>query len=272
MSTSAVSRLVMELEAWLGVQLFNRTTRRVGLTEAGRVYLERCTRIVDEVAELERSAKALSHDPRGEVRVTAPPYVGKHFLAPILPDFLARYPDVKIRLHLLDRFVDLVDEGFDLALRIAALPDSTLIARRLGGTALLLTAAPRYLARHGKPETVEDLRHHNCLVDSVASQGGRWPLLGRTGARSLAVNGNLTINNGEMVRDMTLAGVGISLLPDFFVSREIAEGRLIDLLPGAVAVDAGIYAVYPPTRHLASSVRVLLDFLVAHTERLDGLR
>jgi DNA-binding transcriptional LysR family regulator len=263
LSTSAVSRYVAELESWLGVQLLRRTTRRVSLTAAGRTYLERCQRILDEVADLTRAADELHREPRGEIRMTAPVFVGKHLLGPVLPGFLARYPNVKVRLHLIDRFVDLVDEGFDLALRIADLPDSTLVARKLGDTKLMLTAAPGYLEEHGIPETAEDLKAHNCLVDLVAGHGDRWPFAGAKGPLRLRVGGNLTVNSGEMVREATLAGLGVSLLPDFFVARDVAKGRLVALLGERVIATAGIFAVYPPTRHLSSGVRALIDALAA---------
>lgn len=262
LSTSAVSRQVMELESWLGVQLLHRTTRRIGLTEAGQAYLDACIRIVDEVEELARSATAERGEPRGEVRVTAPVFMGRHLLGPVLPAFLARHANVRVRLHLLDRFVDLIGEGFDLALRIADLPDSSLIARKLGDTRLMLTAAPAYLESRGVPESIEDLKGHNCLVDLVAGHGDRWPLAGTKGP--LRVAGNFIVNDGQMVREMTQAGLGISLLPEFFVAGELAEGRLVSLLPERLDISAGIFAVYPPTRHLSSAVRALIDALAAH--------
>jgi DNA-binding transcriptional LysR family regulator len=277
LSTSAASRQVRDLESWLGLQLLNRTTRRIDLTDAGKAYLSRCAQIVGAVADLERSAQALGEDPQGELRVTAPLFMGRHLLGPILPGFLARYPKVKLRLRLLDRMVDLVDEGFDLALRIADLPDSTLIARKLGQTRLLMTAAPAYLAERGVPKQVGDLKHHNCLVDTVAGHGDRWPLEAdrhRADRHRAAgrVAGNFTVNGGEMVREMTLAGLGLSLLPDFFVAEEVARGRLVAVLEHAVRRSAGIYALYPRTRHLSGPVRALIDALVAHVERPEADR
>jgi DNA-binding transcriptional LysR family regulator len=267
LSTSAVSRQVKDLEAWLGLQLLNRTTRRIDLTEAGKAYLARCSWIVGAVAELETSARALGEEPQGELRVTAPVFMGRHLLAPVLPGFLARYPKVKLRLRLLDRFVDLVDEGFDLALRIAYLPDSSLIARKLGETRILMTAAPSYLAEHGLPTSAADLKRHNCLVDTVAGTGDRWPLGRRRDRGTIRVAGNFTANSGEMVREMTLAGLGISRLPDFFVARDVAEGRLVVVPEQSGERSAGIYALYPQTRHLSGPVRALIDALVAAAER-----
>jgi DNA-binding transcriptional LysR family regulator/N-acetylglutamate synthase-like GNAT family acetyltransferase len=270
LSTSAVSRQVKDLEAWLGLQLLNRTTRRIDLTEAGKAYLARCSQIVGAVAELETSARALGEEPQGELRVTAPVFMGRHLLGPVLPGFLARYPKVKLRLHLLDRFVDLVDEGFDLALRIAHLPDSSLIARKLGETRILMTAAPSYLAEHGLPTSTVDLRRHNCLVDTVAGASDRWPLGQNKGGGTARVAGNFSANSGEMVRDMTLAGLGISRLPDFFVAQDVAEGRLVVVLEQIEERTAGIYALYPQTRHLSGPVRALIDELVAAVDRPGG--
>ena len=195
LSTSAVSRQVKDLEAWLGLQLLNRTTRRIDLTEAGKAYLARCSQIVGAVAELETSARALGEEPQGALRVTAPVFMGRHLLGPVLPGFLARYPKVKLRLRLLDRFVDLVDEGFDLALRIGHLPDSSLIARKLGETRILMTAAPSYLAKHGMPTSAADLKRHNCLVDTVAGASDSWPIGLGKGVGTVRVAGNFTANS-----------------------------------------------------------------------------
>ena len=218
------------------------------------------------MAELETSAQALGEEPQGELRVTAPVFMGRHLLGPVLPGFLARYPKVKLRLRLLDRFVDLVDEGYDLALRIARLPDSSLIARKLGETRILMTAAPSYLAEHGLPISAADLKRHNCLVGA----SDRWPI-GRDKDRGTArVAGNFTANSGEMVRDMTLAGLGISRLPDFFVARDVAAGRLVVVLEQIGERTSGIYALYPQTRHLSGPVRALIDVLVAAVDRPKG--
>lgn len=265
MSTSAVSRHVMDLERWLDVQLFHRTTRRLSLTDAGKAYLDRCVRIVSDVDELERSAKALREDPQGEIRMTAPVFMGKHLLAPLLPEFLERYPKITVQLRLLDRVVNLVDEGFDLALRIGELADSTLIARKIGDMRVILSAAPSYLNKHGVPSSVRDLKNHNCLVDTVPEHGHRWPLTSNRKRVGVPVKGSIAVNNGELVRELTLAGLGISYLPDFFVSEDIAQGRLVRLLSDSTEVRAGLFLVYPQTKHLSSTVRVFMDFVVEHS-------
>lgn len=268
MSTSAVSRYIMDMEKWLDVQLLNRTTRHLSLTDSGKHYLERSKTVLKEVREMEQSAKSVREAPQGELRVSAPVFVGKYFLGSILPAFFERYPGISVRLHLRDRFVDLIEEGFDLALRIGELEDSTLVARRLSSMRLMLAAAPSYIDQYGKPETVDDLKNHNCIIDTVAKHGDRWPLKHKGGFR---VHGNLSVNNGELVRDVALAGLGIARLPDFFVAQDIEEGTLVSLLSDIKENEVGIYAVYSQARHLSSSIRALIDFMLEHLNVLSSV-
>jgi DNA-binding transcriptional LysR family regulator len=270
LSTTATSRMVRELEDWLGLRLLTRTTRRVSLTDAGRAHLEPCARLVGEVDELERSAKAQHIEPRGEIRLTAPVFMGKVFLSGVLPAFLTRHPQVSVRLHLIDRFVNLVEEGIDLALRVGELSDSSLIARRIGDVRLITAAAPAYLAERGTPQAVEDLKRHDCIVDTVSSHGDRWPLGTASGRTGVRVDGVLSVNSGEFARDAAVAGVGIALLPDFIVARDLAAGRLRAVLPDTCKVEAGIFLVHPQARHQNSAVRALIDFLVARKGRLSA--
>jgi len=260
-STSVVSRAVMDLENWLGMQLFNRTTRRVSLTAAGQAQLLKCTELVNEISQLKHSAEVLRDVPEGLIRISAPVFIGKNFLGPKLPAFLSQYPGVRIRLHLIDRKVNLIEEGFDLVLRIGELADSTLIARKLAEVRLLVTASPAYLEKRGTPLNAADLSAHNCLVDLVLEHGDRWPLKFNSKTPTTRVSGNLSVNDGELIRDLTLEGVGISLLPDFFVGERVESGELISLLDGQLDARFGIYLVYPQTRHLASTVRLLIDHL-----------
>ncbi|MFQ5660879.1 MAG: LysR family transcriptional regulator [Gammaproteobacteria bacterium] len=270
LSTTAVSRNVMELEDWLGVQLFNRTTRHLSLTEAGRAYLERCTHIVNDVDNLENISRDLHQNPQGRIKVTAPVFMGRQFLSPILPEFLQRYPGIAVNLHLVDRYVNLVDEGFDVALRIAKLADSNLVSRRLGAMRMVMVAAPSFIEKYGVPESLNALQNFNCVVDSVADYHERWPLIDHNGPVNVRVESNLSINSGELVRDMVIAGVGISILPDFFVAEDLRAGRLILVLPDGVNKNATISAVYPQGRYLSSSVRVFIDFLVEHAGILSS--
>lgn len=268
LSTTAVSRNIMELEDWLGVQLFNRTTRHLSLTDAGKAYLNRCTHIVNEVSSLESISREMHQNPQGKINVTAPVFMGRQLLSPILPAFLEQYPGIKINLQLVDRYVNLVDEGFDVALRIAKLADSNLVSRKLGDMKMVMVASPDYVKKHGMPESVSELQKYNCIVDSVADYQDRWPLINTKGPVSVRVESNLSINNGELVRDMVLAGTGISILPSFFVAKDLLAGRLVLVLKDAVNKAATISVVYPQSRYLSSSVRVLIDFLVEHTKNM----
>ncbi|MCU7871985.1 MAG: LysR family transcriptional regulator [Candidatus Thiodiazotropha sp. (ex Lucinoma borealis)] len=264
LSTSAVSRQVMELEDWLDVQLFNRTTRHVSLTDAGREYLDHCKGLVSGMDELEVSARDQVSVPRGRLRVTAPVFMGKQLLGPLLPGFLDQYPEVSVELQLLDRFINLIDEGFDLALRIGDLRNSTLMARKLGDIKLCLVASPNYVKQAGKPKTASDLKRHNCIVDTAPHHGNRWPI-GANGKTSPSVSGNLTVNSGELVRELALADTGIALLPEFFVANDLAEGKLVALLERYIQdLDAGIFLVYPQTKHVANAVRAFIDYVSEH--------
>jgi DNA-binding transcriptional LysR family regulator len=266
LSTTAVSRYVRDLEDWLGVELLHRTTRRLSLTDAGQAYLERCRGIVDDVGNLERTSRDLTDNPRGTVSVTAPVFLGRRFLGPQLPGFLERYPGIRLSLQLMDRYVDLIEEGFDVGIRIARARDSGLVSRKLGEMHMVLVASPEYLARHGAPASVADLRNHNCIVDSVGDYLDRWPLVDDGRPVQLRVASNLSVNNGEMVREMALAGLGITLLPDFFVTGDLHEGKLVAVLESAVARTATISAVYPRTRHLSGTVRAFVDYLGENLE------
>jgi len=262
-STSAVSRQVMELEDWLGKQLLSRTTRHVSLTDAGRDYLEQCRDLVTAMDELEAQARDQRQEPQGKLRMTAPMFMGRKLLGPMLPGFLAQYPAVEVELKLLDRFVNLIDEGFDLALRIGKLQDSTLIARKIGDFKISLVASPGYLEQSGEPKSFSDLKQHNCLVDSAPEHGARWPLE-RKGKSSLRISGNFTVNDGELVRDLALAGSGVALLPTFFVENDVVEGKLTSLISDQMPeLDAGIYLVYPQAKYLSNTIRAFIDYVVA---------
>jgi DNA-binding transcriptional LysR family regulator len=169
---------------------------------------------------------------------------------------------------LVDRYVNLVDEGFDVGLRVGNLPDSNLISRKLGDMCMMMVASPTYIEKHGAPKSIKELQNFNCIVDSVADYLDRWPLLNKNTPVNIRVDSNLSINNGELVREMALAGLGITLLPDFFVASDIKAGRLVPVLQGQIDKRGTISAIYPQSRHLSSSVRVFVDFLVEHAKEL----
>lgn len=268
LSKSAVSKRVGRLEDRMGLRLLNRTTRRLSLTEAGAAFYQGCRRVVAEAEAAERAVSRLASAPRGRLKVNAPMSFGVRHLAPALPDFMARYPELNVDLTLNDRVVDLVEEGFDLAIRIAPLAESSLIARRLAPNRLVLCAAPSYLAAHGAPRAVEDLKGHECLLYSYQAAGDVWRLCGPGGERRLAVTGRLRINNGDALLAAALGGLGVALLPCFICGQDLRAGRLIQVLPAwSGPADTAIAAVYPTSRNLSPKVRVFVDFL---TERFAG--
>ena len=270
LSTSAVSRYVIDLENWIGAQLFQRTTRKLSLTDEGMAYLERCRRVVVEVNDIQRAASDRRAEPQGPLRITAPVFIAKSFLRDLLPEYLARFPKIEMELVAIDRVVDLIGEGFDLAIRAGELKDSTLVARKLADTSLALVAAPAYVDQYGMPESGADLAHHNCLIDTVPEYANRWPIADKQKLKTTAVQGNVRVNSGEIVRSLALAGVGIALLPRFFVRDDIRNGRLTPLLETSMKSSGGIYVIYPKHRHISTNVRSFIEYLVASVDRLNA--
>ncbi len=271
LSTSAVSRYVIDLEDWIGAQLFQRTTRKLSLTDEGKAYLERCQRVVAEVNNIQHAASDRKAEPQGPLRITAPVFIAKSFLQDLLPEFLIRFPKIELELVVVDRFVDLIEEGFDLAIRAGELEDSTLVARKIADASLVLVAAPAYIDQHGMPKSGAGLRHHNCLIDTVPDYANRWPIVDKQNAKAVAVQGNVRVNSGEIVRSLALAGVGVALLPQFFVLDDIRNGRLTSLLEASIKSSAGIFVIYPKHRHISTNVRSFIDYLLTRLDRLSAL-
>lgn len=268
MSPAMVSRHVQLLEERLGARLLNRTTRRVSPTEVGQIYYERCLRILSELEEADRAASELQSVPRGRLRVTAPMTLGTRHLAPIIADYLHHYPEVAIDLSLDDRCVDLLEEGFDLAIRIGALADSSLIARRLTSAEMVLCASPDYLKRHGPPQTARDLEQHNCLAYAYSRSRNEWRIIGPSGTEEIIpVSGRFLANNGDALRIVAREGIGIILAPQFVIEEEMKAGHLVQVLPGYRAVAMPVHAVYPHSRYLSAKARTFIDFLVASFSR-----
>ncbi len=256
LSTSSVSRLVIDLEEWLQTPLLRRTTRNLTLTDAGERYLERCTVIVTAWDDLGKDAKTRTAQPRGRLHIAGAAYPMRKRIAPLLHGFLSAYPDVQIHLHLQDKPVDLVSEGIDVAIRIGELDDSSFIARKCGEVALRLTASPKFVEQHGVPKSLEDVPSFPCLIDTTPRHGRRWPI-----GRRVNVDGAVTANDGEIIRQMTLAGLGLSLLPDFFVEDDIVEGRLVSMFPDYLSETIGIYTLLPARRQITPAARVFADFV-----------
>ena len=262
LTRSAVSKAVMELERLLGARLLDRTTRRVTPTEAGLAYYERCVSILADVEETEIRVSRLHDEPKGVLKVNAPMSFGTLYLGAAIAEFMARYPDLRIELTLNDRFIDPLEEAVDVTVRIGALADSSLIARRLAPARRVLAAAPDYLARNGAPEAPEDLAHHRCLTYGHMAAVHRWQLMHDGETIAVPISSSLCSNNGEVLRAAALGGNGITNLPTFIVGPDIAAGRLRVVLPRNPPTELAIHALYAPNRYLAAKTRVFIDFLV----------
>lgn len=261
LSTSVCSRLVAELEAHLDARLLNRTTRSISLTEAGRVFHERCVTLLSDLEEAEAMAHAGRARARGTLRITAPINFGLKHITPLMGPFRARYPDVRLDVSLSDRMVDLVEEGFDLAIRIGESRSASLITRRLGETSMIACAAPSYLARYGTPALPAQLVQHNCLIYEYLPNRGEWRFVDPAGAEHrVRVAGTLQTNNGEMLAGACVQGLGICCEPDFIVSDDIAAGRLTRILAEFTPPATAIHAVYASRRQLSAKVRAFVDF------------
>jgi DNA-binding transcriptional LysR family regulator len=262
LSKATVSKAVSRLETRLGTRLFNRTSRRLALTDAGQQLVGRAAQILTDAEAAEGEALAQSATPRGTVRLAAPMSFGLERVAPLLPDFLAAYPDVSVDLHLSDQMVDLIGEGFDAALRIATLPDSSLIAQRICGVKTLLVASPAYLDRHGRPKHPLALAEHNCLGYAYQLTPNTWQFSNKAGENaSVRPRGPLRANNGDALMPTLLAGLGIALLPDFVVGDALAAKKLEIVLPDWSGPSAALHWVTPPGRPRPARVEALARFL-----------
>jgi DNA-binding transcriptional LysR family regulator len=263
LSKATVSKAVSRLERRLGERLFNRTSRRLSLTETGRVLSGRATQILADAEAVEAEALAQSATPRGRVRLAVPMSFGLLHVAPALPDFLAAYPEISVELHLSDEIVDLVGGGFDVALRIAALTDSSMRARRLCEVRRLLVGSPAYFTRHGSPSHPRELAQHACLGYSYLPSRDRWEFAGPAGeTHSVAVRGPLTANNGDALMPALLAGIGLAVQPEFVVWRALQEGRLEAVMTQWLAPPIALNIVSPPGGPRPSKVAVLMEFLI----------
>lgn len=261
-SRPMASKHVQSLEHELGVRLLNRTTRRISLTEAGRSFHLRCQTILEEIDEAIAEAGNMQIEPRGLLRINAPLTFGRAYLTKAIGSFQENYPDIRVDLTLNDRVADIVDEGFDLAIRIGILSDSSLIAKKLAPCRLLLCASPAYLDHRGTPKKPGDLTAHNCLVYTYFSQEKRWRFGNGKDEISVAIYGDFQANFGEAVVEAAAASRGIVLEPSFTLAPYLANGRLVTILEEFHPQELGIYAVYPPSRLLPQKARLFIDHLV----------
>ena len=264
LSTSAASRHVADLESHLQTRLLNRTTRRVSLTESGRAFYERSVQLLADLEEAEQEASSATAVPRGTIRLTTSVNFGVRHLAPAIADFLAAHREVRFDVSLSDRIVDLVEEGFDLAIRIGAPGADNLVARKLGETWLVPCASPAYLARRGAPRTPEELAKHDCFTYEYVNPRNQWRFRDRAGnEHAVRIAGSLHSNNGDLLAEVAARGAGIVFEPAFIVGPDVRAGRLVPLLQDYQAPPLPIYAVYPSRKHLSAKVRRFVDFLVA---------
>lgn len=259
-SPANVTRYITELEAYLGTRLLNRTSRRLSLTESGEAVYERSRTLLSDVAETEALVSSTVLRPTGRLRINAPLSFGVRHLAPLWPVFMARYPEVSLEVALIDRVVDIVEEGFDLAVRISSSGSTTHVARKLAVSHNVLCAAPAYIGRRGLPEKPADLAGHDCIT--YAYNADEWRFRAEDGSvHPVKVAGPMHANNGDTVRAALLAGLGIGWQPTFLIGEDLRAGRLVPVMPGFTLPDIDVMAIYPSRRHLSAKVRVMIDFL-----------
>jgi DNA-binding transcriptional LysR family regulator len=261
-SKAAVSRYVGDLESRLGVRLLHRTTRKLSLTEEGEVFHARCRELLAGIAEAEAEISSRSEEATGHLRVNVPVTFGLLHLAPLWPEFMASNPKVTLDITLTDRVVDLIEEGSDLAVRIARLPSSSLVSRTLTSTRMLMCASPAYLRKHGAPAHPSELVNHVVIAYSLLAMGDTWAFDGPDGQVAVRVLPTMHTNSGDTCRIAALQHRGIILQPSLLVGRDVQSGALVEVLPEYRSVEFGIYAVYPTRKHVSPKVRVMIDFLV----------
>jgi DNA-binding transcriptional LysR family regulator len=260
-SPANVTRYINDLEGYLGCRLLNRSSRKLSLTESGEALFERCKSILAEIAETEALVSSAAVQPRGRLRINAPLSFGILHLAPLWPEFIRRYPELELDIALIDRVVDIVEEGYDLAIRISRAGSTNHAARKLASSHNVLCAAPAYLKRCGTPQTPADLKDHECIT--YIYSGDEWSFTDSAGkSHQVKVKGKVHTNNGDTARAMALSGYGIIWQPTFLIGADIASGALVPLLPDYKLPDIDVLAMYPSRRHLSVKVRVMIDFLV----------
>jgi len=262
LSASGVSRIVTRIEERLGVRLVQRTTRKFGLTEAGSAFHARTSQILADLEEAEAEVRETVLRPRGTLRLSASVVFGQLYVAPLLDSLLTRFPELSVELTLTNRFIDLVEEGVDLAVRIGALADSRLVARRLCTNKRVLVASPAYLERHGTPKSVEELPSHDCVVFTGFSKPREWKLLGPEGPVTVAISGRVATNNVEVLTSTAKLGHGVTVGATLSVGPALLSGELVRVLPDYEFEPTAIFAVYPSNRQLSQKVRATIDFLV----------
>ncbi len=260
-SRAMATKHIMHLEKQLHTRLFNRTTRSLSLTEAGEAYLERCQQVLLDVEEMEAAITHLQHEPRGVLKICAPPVIGATQIAPALTDYMKEYPHIGVDMTLHGGHTDLIEEGFDIGIWLGQLTDTSLVARKLASSQLVVCASPDYLAQHGAPETPEDLEQHSCLVNWAIAPRDKWLFKGILGQMEIRVSGRMQANMADPIRVAAVNGLGIVMLPRYIVGRDIEKGKLQPLLEDFAIEPMPIHAVYPHRKYLSTKVRVFIEYL-----------
>ena len=264
-SSGQASKLVSRLEHELGVQLFKRSTRALSPTEIGRAYYERVKTLLEAFDTLDATVRDSATTPSGRLKISAPGTFGTAVLASVLVEFARHYPQIELDVNFSDRAVNIVDEGFDMAIRIGKLDDSSLIARRLGDVPIRVAASSGYLLQHGTPQHWRDLAAHQCISDTNFRDPWHWPFVTQCGdSVSMPIRGRLCFSNTEACLQAAIAGLGIARLPGFIAAPALQRGEIVSLLEEFATPPMGLFALYPPARHLAQKTRLLIDFLAAH--------
>jgi len=262
-SKALVSKYVGEVESQLGIRLFNRTTRQLALTDAGRRYYEQAIILLEQFSAMEDNVTGEQTTPRGLLRISAPVTFGEMKLAPLLPKFIALYPDLTIELVLTNGAIDMLEEGIDVRLRIGGVDDSNMIARHLTNFPLVLSASPSYAKANGLPITPKQLAKHRCIIDSNFRIAKQWPFISPTGqAETVNVQSAIAANSPQAVREIAIADGGIALTPNFIIEDALADGRLVSILPEYTTLEFGLFAIYPHRKYVAKKVRCFIDFVL----------
>ena len=259
-STAQVSRQVGALEKRLKVKLLYRTTRKVSLTEEGRVFYQHCRAVLDGLEIAEQAVTNLQSKPQGRIKLTAPVTYGEQQLLPLVNDFMKHYPDIEVTAFLSNQKLDLIDGGYDLAIRIGKLPDSTMMAKKLSSRTNFVCAAPAYIEQYGTPQTLTDLKQHNCLLGTL----DYWQFQDSGKEKKVRVTGGVRYNSGYSLMDAALKGLGIVQLPDYYVQKHLNTGALVSMLENYSEIEEGIWAIYPHNRQLSPKIRLLLEHLLTH--------
>lgn len=259
-STSAASRHVKELEEWLNIGLFHRTTRKLQLTEEGKIYISKCEELIDRAEELKSTHINLKAEPEGNVRVTMPHWMAEKYVCPKLPAFIEKYPKISIDLNLIDQPISLEEENFDISIGcgLSKLKNSGLVAKKIADDQLFLVASPDYLKKRGTPKSIKELKSHDCIIDEASPFSNQWPL--KNSKKVVKVEGKISVNNGQIAKKLVLDNLGIALLPKIFIQRELEEGNLIPFFKNLINFKGHLYIIYKPTKNQTSASKLFTNF------------